>query len=238
MDEESPEEDQEAPVPLVTHVNNILHSVISNVKVYFNNLQIYNSNGLYVHKSYISNNFKGGTSDYKAILHCEEYNYQEFPHEIMKAPSSGTFFRKRMKLLSRPDSFILYGKLGVNFFSTSQLPYPKLKFRLQLIKARPDFYMNSDNPNVSPGHVHCSLYTRQTATKDEYHKKRMDIVACTAVEFNYLETLAKTFIIPARQNQFLQENILKNALVGCNEYKLSIYLIRTQHGKSILASTI
>ena len=36
---------------------------------------------------------------------------------------------------------------------------------------------------------------------------------CRPVEFNYLETLAKTFIIPARQNQFIQENIFKNAPV-------------------------
>ena len=36
----------EAPVPLVAHVNNILHSIFSNVEVYINNQQIYNSNGL------------------------------------------------------------------------------------------------------------------------------------------------------------------------------------------------
>ena len=39
------------------------------------------------------------------------------------------------------------------------------------------------------------------------------MLAYTPVEFNYLETLAKTFITPARQNQFIQENIFKNALV-------------------------
>ena len=37
--------------------------------------------------------------------------------------------------------------------------------------------------------------------------------AYTPVEFNYLETLAKTFITPARQSQFIQENIFNNALV-------------------------
>ena len=30
-------------------------------------------------------------------------------------------------------------------------------------------------------------------------------------EYNYLETLAKTFIIPARQNQFIQENVFNKA---------------------------
>ena len=116
-----------------------------------------------------------------------------------------------MKILSRPDSFMLYGKLGVDFFYTSVFLYPNMKFRLRLIRARPNFYMISDNPNVSLGIVDCSLYTRRIALKDDYHKKRMDMLAYTPVEFNYLETLAKTFIIPARQNQFIRENILNNA---------------------------
>ena len=42
----------------------------------------------------------------------------------------------------------------------------------------------------------------------------MDMLAYTPVEFNCLEILAKTFIIPARQNQFIQENIFDKAPVG------------------------
>ena len=116
-----------------------------------------------------------------------------------------------MKLLSRPDGFMLYGKLGIDFFSTSELLYPNMKIRLRLIRARPNFYMISGNPNVSLGIVDCSLYTRCIALKDDYHKKRMDMLPYAPVEYNYLETLAKTFIIPARQNQFIQENIFNNA---------------------------
>ena len=88
-----------------------------------------------------------------------------------------------------------------------------MKIRLRLIRARPNFYMISDNPNVSLGIVDCSLYTRRIALKDDYHKKRMDMLAYTPVEFNYLETLAKTFIIPARQKQFIQDNIFNKAPV-------------------------
>ena len=64
-----------------------------------------------------------------------------------------------------------------------------MKIRLRRIRARPNFYMISDNPNVSLGIVDCSLYTRRIALKDDYHKKRMDMLAYTPVEFNSLETL-------------------------------------------------
>ena len=212
-EEEETAEDEEAPVPLVTHVNNILHSNFSNVEVYIINQQLYTSNGLYAHESYTSNNFKGAISEYWWILHCEGYDYEEIPVDIMEAPLSETFFTRRMKKLSRPDGFMLYGKLGVDFFSTSELLYPNMKIRLRLIGARPNFYMTSDNPNVSLGIVAFSLYTRRIALKDDYQKKRMDMLAYVPVEYNYLETLAKTFIIPARQNQFIQENIFNNASV-------------------------
>ena len=39
------------------------------------------------------------------------------------------------------------------------------------------------------------------------------MLAYTPVEYNYVETLAKTFMIPVRQNQFTRENIFNNAPV-------------------------
>ena len=163
--------EKEAPVPLVTLVNNILHSIFSNVEMYSNNQQCFNSNGLYAHNSYISNNFKGAISESKGVLHCKGYDYEELPDEIMEAPLSKPFFTRKMKMLSRLDGFMLYGKLGVDIFSTSELLYPYMKVRLRLIRARPNFYMISNNPNVSLGIVDCSLYTRRIALKDDYYKK-------------------------------------------------------------------
>ena len=116
-----------------------------------------------------------------------------------------------MELLSRPDGFMLYGKLRMDFFSTSELLYSNMNFRLRLITSRPNYYMISDNPNVSFGIVDSSLYTSCIALEDDYHKKRMDMLAYAPVDHIYLETLAKTFIIPAKQNQFIQEKLFNNA---------------------------
>ena len=66
---------------------------------------------------------------------------------------------------------MLYGKSGVDVFTTSELLYRNMKIRLLLIKARPNFNTVIDNPNVSLGIVGCSLYTRRSALKDDYHKK-------------------------------------------------------------------
>ena len=82
-------------------------------------------------------------------------------------------------MLNRPDGFMLYGKLGIDFFSTSELLFPNKKIRLRLIGVRPTFYMISDNPNISLGIVFCSLYTRRIALEDDYHKKRKREWTCS-----------------------------------------------------------
>ena len=106
---------------------------------------------------------------------------------------------------------MLYGKLGIDFLTTSELLYPNMKVRSRLIRARPNFYMMSENPNVNLALVDCSLYTRRVMLKEDYHKKRMFQLAYAPVEYNYMETLEKTYILSARQNQFIQENIFNNA---------------------------
>ena len=204
------DEKEKEKVARVTYVNNIMHSTFSNLEVYNKNQQIYNSNGLYAHKSYISNNFKAVISEYMGNLHCEGNDYEQDPEDITN-PLPDPFFTRRMKLLSRLDGLMLYGELGVDFFPTSELLYANKKTRLRLIRARPSFYMISDNPNVSLGVVDCSINTRWIALKEGYHKKRMDMLTYAPVEYKYLETLAKTFIILARQNHFIRESISSNA---------------------------
>ena len=146
-------------------------------------------------------------SDYEGVLHCEGYDYEEDPENLV----DGQFSTRRMKLYSRPDGFMLYGKLDIDFLTTFELLYPKMKVRIRLIRARPKFYMISENPNVRLGIVDCCLYTRRVMLREDYHKKRMSQLAFGPVEYKYMQTLAKKFINPARQNQFIQENIFNNA---------------------------
>ena len=198
--------EEDEGVPHITHVNNILQSIFSNAKLYINNHQIYNLNGLYAHKSHISNNFESTLTDYKGVLHCEGYDYEKNPENLRKSP----FFTRRMKLYSKLDGFMLYSKLSIDFLTTSLSLYPNMKVRLRLIRARTNFYMISEKPNVSLAIVDCSLYTRRVMLKEDYRKKRMSQPDYAPIKYNYMETLAKTYIIPAQQNQFIQENIFNN----------------------------
>ena len=106
---------------------------------------------------------------------------------------------KKMKTFSRPDGFMLYDILRVDFFSTSENLYPNVKIGLRLIRARPNFFMIRDNPNNSLGIVECSLYTQRVTLKEDYHRKRWHVRAFISLEYDYLGNLAISFIIPARK---------------------------------------
>ena len=90
-----------------------------------NKRQTYNSNGIYAHEFYFCNNFERAIVEVKLVLHCEGYDYEDFPVDIKKAPLSQLIFLRRMKILSRPDRFMLNGALKVVYFSTSELVYAK-----------------------------------------------------------------------------------------------------------------
>ena len=131
-------------IPHITHVNKILHSIYSNAELYINNHQIYNSNGLDAQKCDIANNFPSTLADNKGVLHCEVYDFEEDPEHLLEVP----FLTRRMKLYSRPDGFLLYGGLVIDRLTILELLYPNIKIQFRLIRAWPNFYMISDNPNV------------------------------------------------------------------------------------------
>ena len=80
-------------VARVTYINNIMHSISSNVEVYINNQQIYNSNGLYAYKSYIFNIFTAAISEHKGVLHCEGLDYEQNPEDNSN-PLPDPFFKR------------------------------------------------------------------------------------------------------------------------------------------------
>ena len=153
----------------ITHVNDILNSIFSNAELYINNHLIYIFNGLYAHKSHSFNNFGTTMTDYKGVLHYEWYDNEEDPENLLKEP----FFTRRMKLYSRPDGFMLYDKLGIAFLRTLEILYSKMKVRNRQFRARPDFYLISENPIVTLSFMDCSLHTRRVMLKEDYQKKRM-----------------------------------------------------------------
>ena len=57
----------------------------------------------------------------------------------------------------------------------------------------------------------CSLFTRRILAAEPNHQYLKSKLEGEPAEYNYMETIASTFIIPSCQNQFTQESVFNNA---------------------------
>ena len=143
----------------------------------------------------------------KRILACHGYSFEENPdafdiHSLTDRANS----------LVTGITFSLYGRLALDLFTCKLWFLPNTNVRrIKLIRARPNFYMLSDNPNVSLKIVDCSLFTRRVLLAEPNHQYLQWNLERKPAQYNHMETIARIFIIPSRQNQFLQEKIFNNA---------------------------
>ena len=106
------EDSDEEPQTCLTYVNNVLHSLFSNCEVYFNHTMVYNANGLYPHKTRISNEFNSSAVSNKGILACHGYSFEEYPEAFDMYP-----FTDRANSLGSGITFSLYGRLAIDLFT-------------------------------------------------------------------------------------------------------------------------
>ena len=152
----SEENSDEEPQTYLIYVNYLLQSLFSNYEVYFNTTIVHNVNGLYPHKARISNEFNSSAVSNKGILACHGYSFEENPDAFDMHP-----FTDRANSLGIRMTFSLYGRLAIDLLTCEKMLLPNTKVRIKLIRARPNFYMLSDNPNVNLKIVDCSLFTRR-----------------------------------------------------------------------------
>lgn len=186
----------------LTPVNNILHSLFSNVELYFNGEQVYNSNGLYAHKALISTEFLASRPENSGILSCQGYEYEENPGNL------DDFADRKTNAL---DGISLYGRLSIDAFSCDKFLLPNTRVRIKLIRSRPNFYLCGADYGGQIQILHAVLNTRTVTVQDSMVKHIDQSLLREPAKYHFMETEARTFIIPANQNQFIEENVFNNA---------------------------
>ena len=101
--------------------------------------------------------------------------------------------------------------LPLIYLLVKSLILSKTKVQLKLIRARPKLYMLSYYPNVSLKIVDFSQFTRRVLVAESNHQFLQWNLEREPAQYNYMETIAGTFIFPSRQNQFIQKNSFNKA---------------------------
>ena len=94
------------------YVNNLMHSMFSNAEVYFNNTQVYSSNGLYAHKAFISNEISHTKGVKEGIISCQGYQYEPEPNDFYGEP-----FESRKDIVEKSNQLVFFGKLAIDVFT-------------------------------------------------------------------------------------------------------------------------
>ena len=136
---------------------------------------------------------------------CLGYEFEKDSRDYEKSP-----FLYRDEVLLLKDGVTLYGKLAIDLLQCEKLLLPNTKIRLKLIRARPNFYMISYNPQVSLRVLDCSLFTRRVVVNEVYHQTIKCQLTHQPACYIFMKTIARTFFISSGQNQFIQEKVFNN----------------------------
>ena len=102
---------------------------------------------------------------------------------------------------------------------------PETKARIKLVRARPKFSILSDNASISLKLLDCSLFTRNILVADSNNQYLQKNLEKEPAQNNYVKTVARAFITPSPQNQFIQEIIIKNASIRRTVVAMSTNLV-------------
>ena len=112
-------------------------------------------------------------------------------------------FTGRANSLGSGITFLFYGRLANDMFTCEKKLLPKTKVRIK----------QSENPIVCLKIVDCSLFMRRILIAEPNHQNLQWNLEKEPDHYNNMETIARIFIIPSRQNQFIQENVFNKTTI-------------------------
>ena len=120
---------------------------------FINNTTAYNANRLNPRKARISHE---ETLLNKGKLACHGYSYKKVPEVFDIYP-----FTDKANSLETGKTFSFYGRVAIDLFTWEKMLLPKTKVAFAIIRARPGFYILSDNPIIGLKNFDCSPLTRK-----------------------------------------------------------------------------
>jgi hypothetical protein len=153
-DEDVVFDDQDATkIVDVAPVNNLLHSLFSQVQVYLNNREVENTNANYAHKAYMANLLSYGT-EAKATFLTSEFFYKDEAGKMDKLTVLGSDKKvqnsgavKRYNIFKANNQVQMRGRLHCDFFNTNKVLLSNVPVTIRLTKNKPEFYLIGNTAN-------------------------------------------------------------------------------------------
>jgi hypothetical protein len=153
-----------------TGVNNLLHSLFSQLNVTLNGVSVTPSEDLYHYRSYLETLLTYGQDASKSHLtNCFWYidvaltGDDDTNGGTLKAGDSNSGWKKRFEKSKNSKEIVMYGKLHGDIFNISTLMMPGVSIQIKLTKSKEAFYLlgESPDPKVKFQFLDASLYVRK-----------------------------------------------------------------------------
>jgi hypothetical protein len=153
-----------------TGVNNLLHSLFSQLSVILNGVSVTPSEDLYHYRSYLETLLTYGQDASKSHLtNCFWYvdvalsGGDATKNGTLNAGDSNSGWKDRFEKSKNSKEIVMYGKLHADIFNVSTLMMPGVNIQVKLTKSKEAFYLlgESPDPKVKFQFLDATLYVRK-----------------------------------------------------------------------------
>jgi hypothetical protein len=194
-------------------VNNVAHSLFQNFELTANGVMISNGNGLYNHQAYVGTELSHTLACKSNILSTAGYYYERNPSET-DGTAAGVGSGQYTRLLQCRESGVcnFITPLSIDFFTCDKLILPHVELRLKLVRAADSFCIISNDAGVtySAKVIDAQLIVRKLKVADNVHLAIHKTLQSSPAQYHFLETVTRTYVVPANQSNFNKEAIMGN----------------------------
>ncbi len=205
----------------VSVVNNILHSLFSECRVYMEDYLINDNNENYHYKSFIIDTLSYDTSAKFSYLQAQGF-FQDAPGNLDSSSNASfglrsNFFKNSAKSAYVIDPVTFVGKLHSDLLSTDATIIPGIGLRIELTRADNDFTLIvpelADTENyklqIKEACLQCSV---ATLSADSYVKLEKNLESKNAAIY-YKRVQVQNKAISANSKTFVSENLFSSTLL-------------------------
>lgn len=200
-------------------INNILHSMFSQIDLSFNNVAFETSNDTYPYKAYLLDLLNSGEGAKTSFLQMQGYYQDEAYHfEKLNLPTlkddtlvykdCNKGFVKRNLLFSNSGTAEFIGNLHLDIFKSNRLLLNNVEMRIKLIKSNDDFILmhkSGDKYSVTIDHI--ELKVRKCKIQPEIIKAHSEVLKNHSAKYPIRRTVIKPYTINSGVNSVKLDNI-------------------------------
>ena len=205
-------------------VNNLLHSLFSQIDISLNGTQITDSNNTYAYRAYIEDVLSYGGEAKNSHLTCalfykDEAGKMESNNPTVADTNEG--LKTRASFTAGGREVDLVGRLHADIFFQSRYMLNEINIKIKLTRSKDSFcLMTSETEQYKIKIVSAVMRIRKVKISPSVYLAHAKVLETSTAKYPIKRVICKTFTVPAGHLDFIQEKLFSGQLptrliIGC-----------------------